>query len=233
MTGVTVNGILSMEGAATASIAPTYGAGASLQYNTSTARPAGAEWITPFAATGGVSIANTGAITLNEPKVLNASVPLTINNGATLNTDATNNYGLTLGGNFVIIAGGTFTANASPVTISGTASQNIAGFNTTGTVSMTKTSGTATLTGNLNTGPFTMNGSGGTLNTGTFNINSVNPPSASVLTLSASGTIVLGTTSTLWFADSQSAIWTPGQTLTINGWTGGFDGTTVPAEKYM
>ncbi|MBK7710039.1 MAG: putative Ig domain-containing protein [Bacteroidales bacterium] len=226
LTGVTVNGILSMEGTSAASIAPTYGAGASLQYNTSTALPAGVEWITPFTATGGVVIANTGAITLNEPKVFNASVPLTINSGATLNTDVTNNYGLTLGGNFVIISGGSFTANASPVTISGTANQNIAGFNTSGTVSMTKTSGTATLTGNLNTGPFAMNGSGGTLNTGGFNINSVNPPAASVLTLSASGTIVLNTASTLWFADSQSATWTAGQTLTINGWTGGFDGTS-------
>ncbi|MFA6013491.1 MAG: DUF6701 domain-containing protein [Gallionellaceae bacterium] len=76
--GVTVNGILSMEGSATASVAPTYGAAATLQYNTATARTAGVEWITPFAATGGVIIANTGAITLNVSKVLNTSVPLSL-----------------------------------------------------------------------------------------------------------------------------------------------------------
>lgn len=74
----TVNGILSMEGAATVSVAPTYGAAATLRYNTATPRIAGVEWITPFAATGGVMIANSGAITLNASKVLNASVPLTI-----------------------------------------------------------------------------------------------------------------------------------------------------------
>ncbi|MFN5921330.1 MAG: hypothetical protein ACK45I_08525, partial [Bacteroidota bacterium] len=42
-TSVTVNGILSMEGTATASAAPTYGTSATLQYNTSTARTAGVE----------------------------------------------------------------------------------------------------------------------------------------------------------------------------------------------
>ena len=89
-----VNGILSMEGTATASAAPTYGAAATLQYNTATARATGAEWITPFAATGGVIIANTGAITLNASKVLNASVPLAL--GA-------NN--LTTGANTLTLAG--------------------------------------------------------------------------------------------------------------------------------
>ena len=159
----TVNSILSMEGTATASAAPTYGAAATLQYNTSTARNAGPEWITPFVATGGVIIANTGTITLNVAKVFNASVPLTINSGATLNTNATNNYTLTFGGNFV--NNGTFTSNASPIVIANTmATQSIAGFTTTGTVSMTKTAGTATFTGNVNGGAFTLSGSGGTLN---------------------------------------------------------------------
>jgi len=51
-TGVKVNGTLSMEGTATASAAITYGGSATLQYNTATSRTAGAEWITPFAASG-------------------------------------------------------------------------------------------------------------------------------------------------------------------------------------
>ena len=82
-TGVTVNGILSMEGNATASVAPTYGLAATLQYNTSTNRTSSVEWITPFTATGGVIIANTGTINLSAAKVINAS--LAINSGAKLN----------------------------------------------------------------------------------------------------------------------------------------------------
>jgi MSHA biogenesis protein MshQ len=159
---VTVSGILSMEGTATASAAPTYGAAATLQYNTATARTAGVEWSTPFAGTGGVVIANTGAITMNAAKVFNASVPLTINSGATLNT---NNLQLTLGGNFV--NSGTFNAGSSPIVITSTmATQSIDGFSTTGLVSMTKTAGTATFTGNVNGAGLTLNGAGGTLNLG-------------------------------------------------------------------
>ncbi len=165
-TGVTVNGILSMEGTATASAAPTYGANATLQYNTNTSRSAGVEWITPFAASGGVIIASTGPITLNAAKVFNADVPLAINSGASLNTSAANNYGLTFGGNYVN-NGGTLTANASAISVaSNAATQNIAGFTTTGTVSMTKTGGTATFTGNVSGNGLTLNGNGGTLNLG-------------------------------------------------------------------
>ena len=81
--GVTVNGILSVEGTATLSAAPTFGTSATLQYNTSTSRAAGVEWITPFAATGGVIITNTGTITLNAAKVFNTSIPLNILTGST------------------------------------------------------------------------------------------------------------------------------------------------------
>jgi hypothetical protein len=95
---VTVNGTLSMEGTATTNASPTYGANATLKYNTSTARTAGPEWITPFAATGGVIIANTGAITMNGAKVFNCGIPLTINTGSTL---VTNNLALTFGGDFI------------------------------------------------------------------------------------------------------------------------------------
>jgi hypothetical protein len=54
------------------------------------------------------------------------------------------------------------------VTISGTLVANsVAGFTTTGDVSMTKTAGTATLVGNVNGAGLTINGTGGTLNLGT------------------------------------------------------------------
>ncbi len=111
----TVNGILSMQGTATVTVTTgvvTYGAAATLQYNTTSARTASAEeWITPFAATGGIVIASTGTITLNAAKVVNA--PLTINNGATL---ATGNFALNVGGNWT--NNGNFNVGTSTVTFS-------------------------------------------------------------------------------------------------------------------
>ena len=161
-----VNGILSMEGTATASALPTYASGATLQYNTSTSRNSGPEWITPFAATGGVIITNTGTITLAVAKAFNAYVPLTIQSGATLSTNASNNYSLTFGGNFVN-NGGTLSAGSSMMIIAYTATtQSIAGFTTTGLVTNQKTAGTATFTGNVNGGSFTLNSNGGTLDLG-------------------------------------------------------------------
>jgi len=160
-----VNGILSMEGTATVSTAPTYGVAATLQYNTATARSAGVEWITPFAATGGVIIANTGAITLNGASSFNANVPLTINNGATLTPGANL---LTLGGNFTVNGTGTLTSGSGGVTMAGTAvTQNISGFTTTGPITLAKTAGTATFSGNASGNTLTINGSGSTLNLGT------------------------------------------------------------------
>ncbi|MEI6277539.1 MAG: hypothetical protein WCP08_16185, partial [Prolixibacteraceae bacterium] len=166
LTGVTVNGILSMEGTATASVAPTYGSAATLQYKTASDRTVGVEWLATFAATGGIIIANAGVITMNSAKVLGLSVPLTINTNANLSTSS-NNYQLTFGGNFV--NNGTFTAGSSPIVIASTAAvQSIDGFTTTGLVSMTKTSGIATLQDNVNGAGLTINGAGGTLNLGTL-----------------------------------------------------------------
>jgi hypothetical protein len=158
-TGVTVNNILSIEGTATATVAPSYGTPASLQYNTATSRIAGTEWVTPFNATGGIVISNNATITLNEDKVFGAVVSLTIGNNATL---ATGNFAITFGGNF--IKNGTFNCGSSPITISNTAvNQNIDGFTTTGPVLVTKTSGTAQFTGNVTCNTLTLNAPGGTL----------------------------------------------------------------------
>ncbi|MBK7710037.1 MAG: putative Ig domain-containing protein [Bacteroidales bacterium] len=132
------------------------------------------------------------------------------------------NYGLTLGGNLVSSNG--LIANASPVTISGTmASQNIAGFVTTGTVTMAKASGTATLTSQLNCGPFTLNGNNGTFNTGSFNITA--SPSTGILTLSANASLILGPGAQIVrLADSHLSPWTAAQILTITGWEGDYIG---------
>ena len=160
-TATTVNGMLLMEGTATISTAPTYGTNATLQYNTATARNAGLEWITPFVASGGVVIANTGAITMNAAKVLNATAPLTINIGATLNMST---FLLTLNGSFINNGGAAI--GSGGVIVTGAANQSIGMFANTGTVSMTKAGGVATLVGNVSGGGFTINGSGGTMNLG-------------------------------------------------------------------
>ena len=210
-TGVTVNGVLSMEGTATALTAPTYGAAATLQYNTTTPRTAGVEWIANFAATGGIIIKSTGTITMNSAETINA--PLTINAGAAF---ATNNFALTLGGNF-LNSGGTFTAGSSNITISGTGTQSISGFSTTGSVTMTKTAGTATLQGAISCGSLILNGVGGTLNLGAAFTHTV----GNVTT--TNGTLNLGTSSL-----SVSGNWTNnGATITTTGSTVNLNGTSL------
>ena len=165
----TVNGTLSMEGT-TASVVVTtgvvtYGGAATLKYNKTAAYTATAEeWISPFAATGGIIIAGTSAITPPGAVQIGNStnVPLTINSGATLSPGSNL---LTLHGNFT--NNGTLTSGAGGITFAGTISQTINGFSTTGNVSMTKTAGIATLTGNVNAANLSLSGNGGTLNLGT------------------------------------------------------------------
>ena len=161
-----IHGTLSMEGLATVPVSPAltipkYGPAARLRYNRASAVTVGQEWTSPFISAGGVAIAK-GIITLNAAKVMNFSIPLSIDSGATLDT---NNFGLTFGGNFA--NSGIFTAGSSLISITNTmATQTIAGFTTTGLVSMTKTAGTATFTSAVNGAGLTLNGVGGTLNLG-------------------------------------------------------------------
>ena len=212
-TGATVNGILSMEGSATSTGSiPTYGGAATLQYNGSGAQTTGSEFPATWSGTGGVIIANTsGTVSLGAAKTINST--LTINSSAVLNTTSANNYGLTFGGNF--INNGTFTANASPITIGGAGSQTIAGFTTTGLVSMTKTGGTAVLAGNIGGAGFTLNGSGGTLDLGTGLVHTF----TGAWTRTA-GTL-LGNTSTLNIGGTTTntaGTFTPGKsTVNFNG----------------
>jgi hypothetical protein len=158
-----INGTLSMEDiATTAGTIPNYGPAATLHYNRVSAMVVGQEWITPFSSSGGVTITNAGIITLNAAKVLNLSAPLIIDSGAKLDT---NNFGLTFGGDFS--NSGTFTAGSSVIIITNImAAQTIAGFTTTGLISMTKTAGTATFTSAVKGAGLTLDGAGGTLNLG-------------------------------------------------------------------
>ena len=100
----------------------------------------------------------------------------------------------------------------------------------------TYSGGTTITTGVLNcgaintipsTGTVTLNG--GTLRTGSaagFN------QSAGTLSLTEISNIILGTgVHTLNFANSSAVSWTAGKTLTITGWTGGYNGTSGTGTK--
>jgi hypothetical protein len=211
----TVNGTLSIENGANANVFTgilAYGPNATLQYNTTSARTASVEWISPFAALGGVIVKNTGAITLNSARVFDASVPLTINSGATL---ITGNYQMSFGGDF-INNGGTFTCGSSPIVITNTAAvQNIAGFSTTGMVSMTKTAGTATFTGNVNSNGLIVNGSGGTLNLGSSKTHNITDVTLTAGVLDGGSSIL-----------NVSGAWTGTTTFTAGTGTVNYDGSS-------
>ena len=125
----TITALLSIEGTATVTVTTgvvTYGAGATLQYNTPIAvTTSGEEWITPFAATGGVIIKNTGAIIMDGAKTFNPGTVLSIYPGAVLSSGS---YNLVMNGDFS--NSGTFIPGSNTVTFnlaSGTVVQNILG----------------------------------------------------------------------------------------------------------
>ncbi|WP_264535486.1 T9SS sorting signal type C domain-containing protein [Flavobacterium sp. N1736] len=107
-----------------------------------------------------ITSGGSGTKTLAAATIVNGN--LSTEGGTTL---ATGNFGLTLGGNFT--NGGGITAGSSAITLAGTSNQSIAGFTTTGNVTMTKTGGTATFTGNVSGNTLILSGSNGTLNLGT------------------------------------------------------------------
>jgi hypothetical protein len=216
----TINGTLTMEGTATLSGTPAYGTNAGLKYNTATSRSAGSEWITPFAASGGVVISNTGTITLNAAKVLNA--PLEIQSLSTL---ASGNYNLTLNNDF--INDGTFQPGSATVTLSGSSNQNLSGSSTISFNNLTiNNSAGITLSGTANasiSGTLTL--SSGKISTG-----------SNVLQIENSGTVsgagssryvngnlkkgIAANTSTISFEIGDNSYYSP-VTLTFSGNTNG------------
>jgi hypothetical protein len=125
-----VTGILSLEGTASVSTAPSYGSIATLQYKGSGAQSTGVELPASFPSSGGIIIANTSgsAVTLSSATVLRG--PLTINTSAKFDISKTTS--LTVGG--ATSNAGTFTikADASSVgsfidngTITGTGTFNV------------------------------------------------------------------------------------------------------------
>jgi hypothetical protein len=145
---------------------------------------------------------------------------LTIGSATILNS---NSYGLIFNGNF--INNGSFSANASSITLGGTATQSIAGFTTTGSLSVTRTGGTATLTGNISSGALTLSGSGGTLNLGAA-------LNHSVTAVTLSGGTLNGGSSTL----NISGNWSGSSGFTAGSGTLNFNGNgaqTIPALSYF
>ena len=174
----TVNGVLSLEGTASVAVTAgvvTYGTSATLQYNKPGAYTATAEeWITPFAATGGIIIANTGTITTYAALTLNAGVPLTINAGATLATGATNTWTLTVGGTTSV--SGTLTlANTGTKTFTGAVTINAGGAITETAAAQLAFGSDVTITGTLTeNGAAVVGFAGNFTNNGTYTASSGN-----------------------------------------------------------
>jgi hypothetical protein len=111
-TGITVNGILSMEGTATASAVPTYGGSATLQYKGSAAQTTGPEFPAIWAGTGGVKIENASGVTLGTPAKSIGTNPLTI--GGTIAGTTFNDGGFQLTATGILnLTSGTFKLGAS------------------------------------------------------------------------------------------------------------------------
>ena len=122
ITTSTVNGILSMEGTATASAAPTYGASATLQYMGSSAQATGNELPATFSGAGGVIINNTFGVSLSSSVTISNTLNLVsgaLSIGAnTLTLNGQLNCGTLIGGaTSNLIIGGSGTASLSGVTL--------------------------------------------------------------------------------------------------------------------
>lgn len=163
-----------------------------------------------------VSIANnTANLSFDNNVSLGAGVKtLTLGNAATYTFSAVisnTSGGLTLAANANGATGTLLLSGAN--TYSGATTIN-GGILTTGAVNTIPAAATMTLGGGtLKTGT----GAGFTQSTGTLN-------------LTANSTITLGTgVHTHSFANSSAVPWTVGQTLTITGWTGGYNGTSGTA----
>jgi len=180
LTGVpTITNLLSMEGTASVSAAPTYGASAKLQYNRTANQAAGPEWLATFAATGGVSIINTGIVTANANKTFNASVPLSVASGATL-----------ANGGFAISGGSTLTVgNLGKLNLSGVSTFPAFTTTTLGLTSTVTYNGTAQAVAVQGYGNLSLSGSGNKTFAGATNISGTFDISGTAVALLPNGTL--------------------------------------------
>ena len=130
------NDILYLGGTTTISTLTATASGNTVSYN-------GAAQTVKATTYQNLNLDGSGTKTLGNATTTNGT--LTVNTGVTF---ALSTFLLTINGD--LISDGTVSGSTGGVTIGGTANQNIAGFTTTGTVTMSKTAGTATFTGNVN-----------------------------------------------------------------------------------
>jgi hypothetical protein len=228
----TVNGILSMEGTATVSAAPTYGTASTLQYKGTSSITTGVEFPAAFAGTGGLIIdQGTGnTVTLNASKIALAG-NLNIKSGIlNLSTFTANRAA----------AGGTLTvANGATLKIGGTNplptnySTHVIG--TTSTVDYAGAAQTVTVPNSSQTyGNLTLSGSGvKTLQVGMTSISnnltlSGTASATGVVGLAVSGNIDIQTSSTFSagaFTHTVGGTWTNSGTFVSTGSTVNFNGS--------
>jgi hypothetical protein len=106
-TGVTVNGILTMSGTATASAAPTYGGSSSLVYAGSAAQTTGAELLATMAQP--VTLSNSNGVSLGNSTVMNGTLTFSTAGCLLLGANNLTIGGGTTGGSYdrAIVTGGT------------------------------------------------------------------------------------------------------------------------------
>jgi hypothetical protein len=144
-----------MEGTATASVVPTYGAAATLQYKGSAAQTTGPEFLTPWAGTGGVKIENASGVTLNAIKTINATSSLTIGSSVANSVFSDGGFQLTCTGTLNLTSGTFKLGNSTATTFPAFATLNITAGTTVEyassaaqTISSTPTYSNLTLSGN-------------------------------------------------------------------------------------
>ncbi|MBC7749693.1 MAG: hypothetical protein H7Z76_14165, partial [Methylotenera sp.] len=127
---------------------------------------------TGFFVNNGTLTGTTGIVTLTGNFTNSGNFTLTTGRLTIASGNFNNSGNFTLSGAGRLLLGGNYSTSGS-VTLSsalvqftGTANQTIQGLTTTGTVSMLKTGGAATFTGNVNGSGLTIDGSGGTLHLG-------------------------------------------------------------------
>lgn len=159
-----------------------------------------------FTLSSNNSTINTNGNSISVAGSFGGSGSLTKSGAGTLTITGTT----TLGGDLTISAG---TFSPTNVVFSGMNTQSIDGFTATGTMSMTKTGGTATFEGDVGATTLTINGTGGTLNLGT----------ALTHTFSGDVTLTAGTlnggSSTLNLSSTSATVWN-GTGSVFNGGTG-------------
>ncbi|MDP4240574.1 MAG: hypothetical protein Q8904_14000, partial [Bacteroidota bacterium] len=188
---VVVNGVLSMEGTATATVSGTltYGSSATLQYKGSSAQTTGNEFVSPFTGNGGVKINNSNGVTLGSARSVGSN-PFTIGNLVSNSLFNDGGFQLTAAGTLNLTSGTysvkyssfpafttTNIATGTTVDYSATASQTVKGItysnlNISGTGNNSKVSdGNITVNGILNLSSANASATQGCLDMGTNSLN--------------------------------------------------------------